>query len=88
VCINAAGFREDATPFLPCRPRAGEIYTVAGIHTEPGIEGYGVRLEECPNPEIAWSDGDEREWSFHANRFRPLGEVEALSRREAETVSN
>jgi hypothetical protein len=78
VCIDD-GVYEDAAPFLPCRPRAGKIYTIASIHIEPGLEGYGLRFEECPNPEIAWSDGDECEWSFHSRRFRPLSEAEATA---------
>lgn len=83
VCIDES-IRADCVEFLPLRPKLNAIYTVASVHTEPHIEGYGVRLEELPNPSIVWSDRTEAEWSFDHRKFRPLEETEdvgALDRR-------
>jgi hypothetical protein len=71
ICINTT-IRTDALPFVPLRPKLGEIYTVSSLHIEPHIDEYGIRLAELPNPPIIWSDGDEVEWSFDTRKFRPL----------------
>lgn len=52
----------------------GEVYTIRSIHTEPHIQGYGVRLNELLNPDVVWSDGSECEWSYASERFRPVAE--------------
>lgn len=75
VCI-------DASPVLnakavPLRLTEGRVYTVRSIHTEPHIDGYGVRLVELENPSIVWSDGDECEWSYRSDRFKPVVDSEA-----------
>lgn len=71
VCIDDTPPSEShGADFCLVRPKKGEIYTIRGIHMEPGIEGYGVFLEECPNPSIVWADGSEHEWPFDARRFR------------------
>jgi hypothetical protein len=55
----------------------GAVYTVRSIHTEPHIQGYGVRLEELLNPSVLWSDGTEVEWSYMSERFLPVVSDEA-----------
>lgn len=72
VCIDDSAPRNDCADVLPLRLVAGAIYTIRSIHTEPNIDGYGVRLEELLNPSIVWRDGTEREWSYQSERFRPL----------------
>ncbi len=76
VCIDET-IRADCLPYVPLRPKKGEIYTVASIHREPHIEGYGIRLAELPNPSIIWNDDDEAEWSFDHRKFRPLEKAES-----------
>lgn len=76
VCIDDAPMRNDCGTVLPLRLTKGDNYTVRSIHTEPHIQGYGVRLEELLNPLIVWADGDEREWSYQSERFRPVIEPE------------
>ena len=75
VCIDAAPPRHAAAQ-LPLRLVEGSVYTIREIHTEPNIDVYGVRLNELLNPSIIWSDGDEKEWSYQSERFRPLVETE------------
>lgn len=75
VCIDGSPPRHAAAQ-LPLRLVEGATYTIRSIHTEPHIEGYGVRLEELVNPSIVWSDGDEYEWSYDRRRFRPLADVQ------------
>lgn len=71
VCIDdSPPHHDNGAKYILSRPVKGERYTVRGIHTEPGIDGYGVFLEELPNPSIIWSDGKEHEWPFDARRFR------------------
>lgn len=72
VCVDDAPMRNDCGSVLPLRLERGKVYTVRSIQTEPHIEGYGVRLEELLNPSIVWADGDEREWSYQSERFRPV----------------
>jgi hypothetical protein len=74
VCVDDSVNPETAR-YMMLKPKSGEVYTVASIQTEPHIEGYGIRLEELPNQSIIWSDGDEKEWSFDARKFRPVAEV-------------
>ena len=76
VCIDDAPMRNNCGDVLPLRLIAGQVYTIREIHTEPHIEGYGVRLDELINPSIVWSDGDEKEWSYQSERFRPVVEPE------------
>lgn len=76
VCIDASPVRADCQVGMPLRLTLSAVYVVASIHTEPGLAGYGVRLEELPNPSIIWSDGEEREWSYDSHRFRPVSSVE------------
>lgn len=71
VCIDDS-MNPETVNYTPCRPRKGEVYTVRAIHKEAHIEGYGVYLEELPNPSMIWADSDEREWPFRATRFRPV----------------
>ena len=71
VCIDDAPDRNDCGTVLPLRLKLNAVYTVREIHTEPHIEGYGVRLDELLNPSIVWADGDEREWSYQSERFKP-----------------
>ena len=85
VCIDDS-VNPETVAYTPCRPRKGEIYTVRAIHKEAHIEGYGVYLEELPNPPIIWSDSDEREWPFRATRFRPVVELGSNSKTKLETV--
>lgn len=71
VCIDDAPPHEQhGAAYCLVRPKKGEIYTIRGVHTEPGIEGYGVLLEELVNPSIIWANGTEQEWPFDARRFR------------------
>lgn len=72
VCIDAAPARNNAAPFMPLRLVEGAVYTIREIHTEPHLDGYGVRLEELVNPSVVWSDRDECEWSYQSDRFRPV----------------
>jgi hypothetical protein len=74
MCTDDAPARNDCGTVLPLRLTKGEIYTVRAIHTEPHIQGYGVRLEELLNPSIVWADGDEREWSYQSERFVSMSE--------------
>jgi hypothetical protein len=76
VCIDDAPMRNGCADCCPLRLVYGRIYTVRSIHTEPNIDGYGVRLEELLNPSIVWADGNEREWSYQSERFRPLTATE------------
>jgi len=69
VCIDDAPARNDCSTVTPLRLVHGSVYTIRSIHTEPHIEGYGVRLEELLNPSIIWADGDEKEWSYQSERF-------------------
>ena len=71
VCIDdTPPSAANGSNYCLVRPKKGEIYTIRGIHTEPHIDGYGVFLEECPNPSIVWADGSEHEWPFDSRRFR------------------
>lgn len=72
VCIDDAPAQHDCGDVVPLRLVAGTVYTVRSIHTEPNIDGYGVRLIELVNPSIVWSDGTESEWSYQSERFRPV----------------
>lgn len=82
VCIDDAPPRHAAAQ-LPLRLVAGAVYTIREIHTEPNIDGYGVRLDELLNPSVVWSDGDEKEWSYQSERFRPVVETETDLRESA-----
>lgn len=83
VCIDdTPPSTQNGADYLPCRVQYGQIYTVREIHTEAGIPGYGIRLEEVLNPSVIWSDGTEAEWSFSSTRFRPL--VDTGNREAAE----
>lgn len=73
VCVDDS-VNPETVDYTPCRPRKGEIYTVRGLIVQPHIEGYGMYLEEIPNPAIIWSDQDELEWPFKPERFRPIVE--------------
>lgn len=84
VCVDdAPPVTQNGADYLLCRPKHGEVYTVREIHTEPGIPGYGLRLEELVNPSVVWSDGTEAEWSFSSTRFRPVAEAGPSLLREA-----
>lgn len=72
VCVDASPVRPDCAVGMPLRLTLNAVYTVGSIQTEPDIEGYGVRLEELPNPSMIWSSGEEREWSYDSKRFRPV----------------
>lgn len=85
VCIDDAPMRNDCGDVMPLRLVAGRVYTVRAIHTEPHIQGYGVRLEELLNPSVVWADGDEREWSYQSERFLPVLEVD-LTTQDAATA--
>lgn len=74
VCVDDS-VNPETQRYMPLRPKYGEVYTIASIQIEPNIEGYGIRLEELPNPSIIWTDGDEKEWSFDASKFRPIAEA-------------
>lgn len=84
VCIDGSPIRNDCADVVPMRLVEGSVYTVRSIHTEPHIDGYGVRLDELLNPSIVWSDGVETEWSYQSERFRPLVETETDLRESAE----
>ena len=86
VCVDDAPMRNGCGDVLPLRLSRGQAYTVRSIHTEPHINGYGVRLEELLNPSIVWQDGTEKEWSYQSERFRPLVEADD-ERCEAMTAS-
>jgi hypothetical protein len=84
VCIDDAPMRNNCADVLPLRLVKGAVYTIRSTHTESNIQGYGVRLEELLNPSIVWADGDEKEWSYQSERFRPVvdcqdTEMEAIS---------
>lgn len=83
VCVDDAPMRNGCGNVLPLRLESGRIYTVRSIHTEPHIQGYGVRLEELLNPSIIWADGEEREWSYQSERFEPVADAGASLCREA-----
>lgn len=83
VCIDAAPPRHAAAQ-VPLRLVEGGVYTIRELHTEPEIEGYGVRLNELLNPSVVWADGSEKEWSYQSERFRPLVETETDLRESAE----
>ena len=74
VCVDDAPMRNDCGSVMPLRLVRDTIYTVRSIHTEPHFQGYGVRLEELLNPSIVWADGEEQEWSYQSERFRPVVE--------------
>lgn len=76
VCIDGSPMRNNCASVLPLRLVEGQIYTIRSLHTEPHIQGYGVRLEEQLNPSIVWSDGTECEWAYQSERFRPVVETE------------
>lgn len=76
VCIDDAPMRNNCGDVLPLRLIKGQIYTVRAVHTEPHIQGYGVRLVELLNPSVVWSDGTEYEWSYQSERFRPVVDTE------------
>lgn len=76
VCIDGAPPRNGSTTFVLLRLVEGQVYTVRSIHTEPHLEGYGVRLDELLNPLVIWDDGSELEWSYEATRFRPVVETD------------
>lgn len=71
MCVDAS-LNAEVAKHMPLWPKLNEVYTVASIHIDPRIDGYGVRLEELPNPSQVWSDGDDLEWSFDHRRFRPM----------------
>jgi hypothetical protein len=75
VCIDGSPMRNNCGDVLPLRLVEGQVYTVRSIQTEPHIQGYGVRLEELPNPSIVWADGDEKEWAYQSERFRPVAQT-------------
>lgn len=83
VCVDAAPARNDTGKVMPLRLVEGGVYTIREIHTEPGIDGYGVRLNELLNPSIVWADGSEKEWSYQSERFRPLVETGTETRERA-----
>lgn len=72
VCVDGSPMKNDCADVMPLRLVEGKIYTVREIHTEPHIDGYGVRLDELVNPSIVWADGSESEWSYLSERFRPV----------------
>lgn len=75
ICVDGSPIRMAAGTAM-LRLVEGGIYTVRSIHTEPNIEGYGVRLNELLNPDVVWSDGTEYEWSYRSERFRPVVETD------------
>lgn len=77
VCIDEA-IRADCVQHLPLRPKLNRLYTVRSIHTEPDLEGYGIRLVELVNPSIVWSSGKDKEWSFDSRKFRDPDEIPIL----------
>jgi hypothetical protein len=70
ICVDASPVRSDCASAMPLRLSKGTTYTVRSIQTEPGIDGYGVRLEELLNPSMIWADGDEKEWAYDYRRFK------------------
>lgn len=70
ICIDASPVRQDCTMAMPLRLVAGATYTVRSIHTEPGLDGYGVRVYELVNPSVVWADDTDKEWSYDARRFK------------------
>jgi hypothetical protein len=85
VCVDDSPVRNGCGDVMPLRLVAGDVYTIGSIHTEPHIKGYGVRLVELPNPSVVWSDGNEKEWSYQSERFRPV--VDTMAENEvSETV--
>lgn len=83
ICIDDAPMRNDCGKVMPLRLVHGKVYTIRSIHRETHIDGYGVRLEELLNPSIVWADGEEREWSYQSERFRPVAEAKPSLLREA-----
>lgn len=83
ICVDDAPMRNDCGDVMPLRLVHGRVYTVRSIHTEPHVVGYGVRLEELPNPSIVWADGEEREWSYQSERFAPVATAGPSLLREA-----
>ncbi len=79
VCIDDALMRNGCGDVMPLRLVRGTVYTIRSIHTEPHIDGYGVRLEELLNSSIVWADGDEREWSYQSERFKPVEKTVELA---------
>lgn len=71
VCVDDSPMRNDCGSCLPLRLVRSAVYTIRSIHTEPHIQGYGVRLEELLNPSIVWADSEEKEWSYQSERFQP-----------------
>ena len=65
ICIDGAPTRFSGGTVM-LRLVEGETYTVRSIHTEPHIQGYGVRLVELVNPSIVWSDGTGMELSYQS----------------------
>lgn len=57
VCVDASPVRSDCSTAMPLKLTDGAIYTVRSLHTEPELAGYGVRLDELPNPPVIWSNG-------------------------------
>ena len=90
VCINDSfDARQRAT--IPHRPVKDETYTVRDAfqvtrnQTASGI--WAVHLEELRNPDLPHPSGLGRfEPSFAAERFAPLAEDEAVSRRELDVM--
>ena len=83
ICVDAAPPRHAAAQ-MPLRLVKGAVYTIRELHTDPNIDGYGVRLDELLNPSVVWSDGTEAEWSYQSERFRPLVTTETDFRQSAE----
>jgi hypothetical protein len=84
ICIDVSPARNNAGPFLPLMLTHGAVYTIREIHTEPHLDGYGVRLDELVNPSIVWSDRSECEWSYQSERFRPVIDTDTETRERAE----
>ncbi len=83
VCVDGSPMRNNCGYALPLRLVEGAVYTIRSTHTEPHIQGYGVRLEELLNPSIVWSDGTECEWAYQSERFRPVVDAETEARESA-----
>lgn len=86
VCIDGSPLRNDCGDVLPLRLVEGTVYTVRSTHTEPHIEGYGVRLEELVNPSIVWADGSELEWAYQSERFRPVDDAKTVTLETADAL--
>lgn len=83
VCIDDSP-NPKTIRYTPLRPRKGEIYTIRGFLVFDHIPGYGVYLEELPNPSQMWGDTDECEWAFNPDRFRPVVKLELPAERTAQ----